>query len=103
MPDHVHLLARLPPTIAVADFIGLVKGATSFRVNREIKPDFKLSWQEGYGALTIRKAEIEVVSRYIDNQEQHHARGTLSELLERIDTEELEEWPKTRKKPPKGG
>src|SRR5262245_8348089 len=69
MPDHAHLLVRLPPTIGVADFIGLVKGASSFRVNREIKPDFKLSWQEGYGALTIRKAEVEKVSRYIDNQE----------------------------------
>ena len=79
MPDHVHLLSRLPPTVLVSDFIGQVKGATSFRVNKEIHPKFKLRWPEGYGALTLRKDEVEKVSRYIDRQEQHHRRGTLSE------------------------
>jgi hypothetical protein len=34
MPDHVHLLVRLAPTIAVSDFVGQVNGATAFRVNR---------------------------------------------------------------------
>ena len=92
MPDHVHLLVRLPPTITVAEFIGEVKGATSFRVNRDLKPDFKLRWQEGYGVLTLRKDEIEKVSRYIDNQEQHHAGGKLSELLEATDRQD-DDWP----------
>jgi len=82
MPDHAHLLVRLPPTVTVAEFIGEVKGATSFRVNRDLKPKFKLRWQEGYGVLTLRQDELDTVSRYIDNQEQHHARGKLSELLE---------------------
>ena len=72
MPDHAHLLCRLPPTVQLAAFIGQLKGATSFRVNKEIKPRFKLRWQEGYGVLTLRKDEIERVSRYIDRQEEHH-------------------------------
>ena len=42
MPDHAHLLCRLPPTVLIAEFIGQVKGATSFRVNKEIRPKFKL-------------------------------------------------------------
>jgi putative transposase len=42
MPDHVHLLVRLSPTILVSDFIGKVKGAASFRVNREAGPRWKL-------------------------------------------------------------
>ncbi len=41
MPDHVHLLVRLPPTVTISRFLGEVKGATSFRVNRDIKPSFK--------------------------------------------------------------
>ena len=64
MPDHVHLLARLPPTVALSDFIGRLKGAASFRVNRDIKPKFKLVWQEGYGAVTLRKDELDKVSLY---------------------------------------
>ncbi len=82
MPDHVHLLVRLPPTVEVSKFIGQVKGATAHRVNTEIKPGFKLAWQEGYGVLTLRKDELEKVSRYIDNQETHHGSGKLSSLLE---------------------
>ena len=41
MPDHVHLLTRLPPTVTVSEFIGQVKGATAFRVNRDLKPKFE--------------------------------------------------------------
>ena len=88
MPDHVHLLVRLPPTIKVCDFIGQVKGATAHRVNEEINPNFKLQWQEGYGVLSLREDELEKVSRYIDNQEIHHSTGRLSDLLERTEGEE---------------
>jgi putative transposase len=88
MPDHVHLLVRLPPSVRVSDFIGQVKGTTAHRVNKEIKPDCKLTWQEGHGVLTLRKDELEKVSRYVDNQETHHQSGRLSILLERIADEE---------------
>ena len=82
MIEHVHLLVRLPPTSCIADFIGQVKGATAHRVNEEVKPKFKLRWQEGYGVLTLRGEEVEKVARYIDDQERHHASGRLSRLLE---------------------
>jgi putative transposase len=85
MPDHVHLLVRLPPTVSVSDFIGQLKGATAHRVNEEVRPNFKFTWQEGYGVLTLRKDEVEKVSRYIDNQEAHHGNGKLSGLLERTE------------------
>ena len=88
MPDHVHLLVRIAPTMSVSEFIGHVKGATAFRANRELKPKFKLRWQEGYGVLTLREEEVPTVSRYIDRQEEHHRSGRLSVLLERIDAPE---------------
>ena len=92
MHDHCHLLVRLPPTVLVSDFIGQLKGATSFRVNRDIKPKFKLKWQEGYGVLTLRRDELEKVSRYIDNQEEHHRKSTVSLLLERCQVDD-DDWP----------
>jgi putative transposase len=101
MPDHVHLLVRLPPTVKICDFIDEVKGAAAHRVNEEIRPSFQLKWQEGYGALTLRKDEVEKVSRYIDNQEIHHRTGKLSDLLERTEGEEDESIPAVT--PPKGG
>lgn len=106
MPDHVHLLVRLPPTIAVSEFIGQVKGASAFRVNREIEPQFKLRWQEGYGVVTLRKDELAKVSNYIDNQEEHHRAARLSDLLERVEDldDDWEAWmAKAGEKPSKRG
>src|SRR5262249_15534591 len=85
MPDHVHLLVRLNPKISVSDFIGQVKGATAFRVNKELQPKFKLRWQEGYGALTLREDELPTVSRCICRQEEHHRDGRLSRMWEFFD------------------
>ena len=80
-----------------------VKGATSFRVNKDTRPKFKLRWQDGYGVLTLRKDEIPKVSRYIDRQEEHHRRGSLSDLLERLEWGE-DDWPEGNLvKPPEGG
>jgi putative transposase len=42
MPDHVHLLVRLPPTICASDFIGRVKGAASHRVNERDQAGFQV-------------------------------------------------------------
>ena len=92
MPDHAHLLVRLPPTVQISEFLGEVKGATAYRVNHDIKPKFKLRWQEGYGILSLRKAELAKVSRYIEEQEEHHRKGRLSAVLEM--TEILQDdWP----------
>jgi REP element-mobilizing transposase RayT len=77
--------------VVVADFVGQLKGATSFRVNKEIRPKFKLQWQEGYGVVSLRKDEIEKVSRYIDGQEGHHRSGKVSILLEMVETDD-DDW-----------
>jgi putative transposase len=87
MPDHTHMLVRLPPTVRISDFLGEVKGAAAYRVNHDLRPKFKLRWQEGYGILSLRRAELPKVSRYIDQQEEHHRKGTLSALLERMEIE----------------
>lgn len=98
MPDHAHLLVRLRPSISISDFIGEVKGATAFQVNRKLNPKFKLRWQEGYGVVTLRKDELESVSHYIDNQEEHHRTGKVSKMLEMTETDE-DDWLETRKAP----
>jgi putative transposase len=82
MPDHVHLLVRLTPNLLLSDFIGEVKGATTYRVNRELKLVAPLKWQEGYGVLTLREGDVAGVMRYIDRQEWHHEQQKLSLVLE---------------------
>ncbi len=83
MPDHVHLLAEIPPTLPVADLAQGVKGVSSHLMNHELAPDSAFRWQEGYGAFTLRQNEVASVVRYIARQKEQHLLGRLSKLMER--------------------
>ena len=83
MPDHVHLLVRLPPTAAPSDFMQFIKGGSAHFVNKCSGLSSPLKWQDGYGAISLRESEIDVVIRYISNQKRHHSDGKLSAILER--------------------
>ena len=78
MPDHVHLVATIPPTIAVSKFIGQVKGASSAKLDR-------LTWQDKYGVFSFDKKRLPEVVRYVEQQKRHHAKKTTIRALERVD------------------
>ena len=77
MEDHVHLLVRLHPTVAIATLIKEVKGTSSHLVTHELTPGEFFKWQGGYGAFTIRKEDVLRLKAYIENQKLHHAEGAL--------------------------
>ncbi|HET7142428.1 MAG TPA: IS200/IS605 family transposase [Anaerolineales bacterium] len=83
--DHVHLAVSIPPKITPAKFIGDVKGNSSHYVNHVIKPDFEFYWQDEYGVLSFGEKNLSSVVRYIHNQKQHHADGTLIAEMEQMD------------------
>ncbi len=70
--DHIHILARLSPLLAVSDVVRDVKVNSSKWMNEleEVRDTFE--WQKGYGAFTVSYSQIETVSDYIRNQEEHH-------------------------------
>ena len=85
--DHVHLLTRFSPTIAISDMLRLIKGNSSKMVNDKIKPRIPFEWQSGYGAFSVSESQCEKVRAYILNQEVHHRKRTFEEefiaMLER--------------------
>jgi putative transposase len=85
---HVHLCVTLPPTILISDFLGQLKGASSYEVNRRLGLRSKvLQWQTGYGVVSLGTKDIPWLKRYIQNQRQHHAQGTIQERLERTESD----------------
>lgn len=72
MEDHVHLLARIPATISVADLVKQVKGVSSHFVTHKLGYKDSFKWQGGYGAFTLAKADVPHCRDYVLNQEQHH-------------------------------
>ena len=85
--DHIHLAVRIPPTLLVSDWIGDLKGASSWHINHRVKPK-TLQWQEGYGVVSFGKRSLAEVIHYINHQRVHHQRGSTHSGLERITTEE---------------
>ncbi len=83
--NHLHVLLSLTPTMLVADVAKNLKGASSHYINHESGLKESLYWQDGYGVITLREAEIVKVAKYIERQKQHHQSGNLSDLLERIE------------------
>ena len=83
MEDHIHLVVSVPPKLALADFIGKVKGAASATFNKSGLLDRPLYWQEEYGILSFDQKRLPRYVTYVENQKAHHSRAELIPVLER--------------------
>ncbi|NLA23454.1 MAG: IS200/IS605 family transposase [Bacteroidales bacterium] len=72
MPDHIHLLFGLRPSQSLSDLMQDVKGSSSKWINKKRFVPGHFSWQEGYGAFSYSKNELNRVINYIKNQKEHH-------------------------------
>ena len=80
--NHIHLVLSIPPNIAVAAFIGKLKGASSHWINHLERPEESFGWQDGYGVFSLHKDILDQVKAYVENQNQHHNEGTIIEVWE---------------------
>ncbi|RMH21631.1 MAG: IS200/IS605 family transposase [Acidobacteria bacterium] len=73
MPDHVHLLLGIKPSVAVSAMVKTIKGGSSWWISQLAtnRPQ-PFAWQEGYGIFTVSESRVADVRRYILNQEKHH-------------------------------
>jgi putative transposase len=74
MPDHTHLLIGLKPSMALSDLVHDLKKGSSDFINRKRWIVGRFGWQEGFGAFSYGHSQFPTVIRYIQNQENHHAR-----------------------------
>ena len=73
MPDHVHMLAGIPPKLAVASFMGYLKGKSAlmmFDKHASLKHEFgnRRFWSEGHCVSTVGLNEA-TIRKYIQEQE----------------------------------
>jgi len=91
MPDHVHMLIGLQPDMALSDLVRDVKSGSSGFIKRKRWVPGNFAWQEGFGAFSYSRSQLETIIRYIRNQQKHHAKKTFREeyieLLEKFGVE----------------
>ena len=74
MPDHLHILIGLKPSMALANLVRDIKSDSSEWINKRKLARGKFAWQEGYGAFSYGHSQLDMIVRYIRNQEKHHLR-----------------------------
>ncbi len=83
--DHVHMVVSIPPKLAVATFIGQVKGAASARFNQTGLGAEPFYWQREYGAFSFDAKRLPNYVAYVKRQKQHHQSGFTLPILERVE------------------
>lgn len=83
--DHVHMVVAIPPSIAIARFIGQVKAVASTKFNKSGSGDGSFYWQDEYGVFSFDGKRLPNYVAYDERQKEHHAEQTTIPVLERSD------------------
>lgn len=83
--DHIHLVASIPPTLSISEFVKKIKGSSAHYMNHvlSVSPD-KFTWQEGYGIFSMGYKQLERAITYVNNQKKHHFNQSLIIALEQV-------------------
>ena len=77
--DHVHCLISLNADQTIANILQLLKGESSFWINKNNLCKEHFEWQDEYFAVSVSESGVNAVREYIKNQETHHAKKTFEE------------------------
>ncbi|MBK7882943.1 MAG: IS200/IS605 family transposase [Chitinophagaceae bacterium] len=70
--DHIHCLVSLNQEQNIAQIMHLIKGESSFWINKNNLCRQKFEWQDEYFAVSVSESGVDKVRAYIKNQEAHH-------------------------------
>lgn len=79
--EHMHIVAAIPPKLAVSHFVKEVKGSSSHYLNQQ-SLGFMFAWQRGYGMLTLGQTQLARAVAYVEAQKVHHSEQTAIPWLE---------------------
>jgi putative transposase len=79
MPDHIHMLIGMRPHQSISQLLQMVKEDSSKWIQYKKFCPYQFAWQEGYGAFSYSKNEIDNVILYIQHQQEHHQKKPFRE------------------------
>lgn len=77
--DHIHCLISLGKEQSIAKVAQLIKGESSFWINKNNITKSKFMWQDDYYASSVSESAVGIVKAYIQNQEVHHTKVSFTE------------------------
>ena len=89
--DHIHLVASIPPSLSIADFVKDIKGSSAHLLNKNSRlstNSISFSWQRGYGLFSLGSKQLKQAVFYVQNQKNHHSQGSAIAILEKYNDKE---------------
>ena len=77
--DHAHLLVSQSKNIALSSLMKDLKKDSSLWIKTKGTRFRNFHWQDGYGAFSIRRADIPELKQYIASQKEHHRKRSFKE------------------------
>lgn len=82
--NHIHILATMPKTMSVSEFVQKIKANSSRWIKTLDKYYESFAWQEGYGAFCVSPSLLTKTIHYIETQEQHHHEESVRDEFKRF-------------------
>lgn len=77
--EHLHCLISLGTEQNISKIVNLIKGESSFWINKNNITKIKFEWADEYFAVSVSESQIGVIRNYIKNQEDHHREKSFAE------------------------
>jgi len=74
--EHLHCLISLDPDQSLSKVMQLIKGESSFWINKNKLTRFRFEWAVEYFGVSVGESQLHKVRDYIRNQEEHHRTKT---------------------------
>lgn len=74
--NHVHVLCLLSRKVTQMKLLEEIKKCSSKWIKTQGENYRNFYWQNGYGIFSVNPSQIDIVVRYIKNQEEHHKKRT---------------------------
>ncbi len=82
--DHAHCLVSLGSEQTLKQIMQLIKGESSFWINKHNLCQEKFAWQDDYFVVSVSEVFVDNVREYIKKQEQHHREKSFDEEFEKF-------------------
>ncbi|MCD4818339.1 MAG: IS200/IS605 family transposase [Candidatus Cloacimonetes bacterium] len=70
--DHIHILCLQSREELISKTIGEAKRSSNLWLKEKYDIFSNFRWQKGYGVFSVSESHINRVTKYIENQEEHH-------------------------------
>src|SRR5690606_16535114 len=80
--DHIHCLVSLGRDQAISKVAQMIKGESSYWINKNNLVHGKFMWQDDYWAVGVSESHLDSIRSYINNQENHHKKKSFTDEIE---------------------